>query len=144
MVIRSFIAADQQAIRQLVLAGLDFGWIDATRTPNLDDITTCYLAAGQTFLVAEVEDQIVGTGALITEEKQGGRLVRMSVASAYRHQGIGRTLVRALLEQAKARGFRRMVLETNQSWEDAIGLYRQCGFREVARTDGLVHMALDL
>lgn len=146
MNIRSFRAADQQAVRPLILAGLGehFGWIDAARNPDIEDITSRYLAARQTFLVAEGAGQIVGTGALITETEQVGRLVRMSVASSHRRQGIGRKLVKALLEQAKARGLRRVVLETNQNWEDAIGLYWQCGFREIDRTDGLVHMALDL
>lgn len=146
MVIRPFAAADQQAVRRLILAGLGehFGTIDETCNPDLDDIQTSYLTAGNTFLVVEMKGEIVGTGALITEDEQEGRLVRMSVATAYRRQGIGQAVVAALVERAKARGFKRLVLETNQGWEDAIGLYRHCGFSESARAHGLVHMELHL
>lgn len=143
---RPFAATDQQAVRQLILAGLGehFGMIDETRNPDLNDIQTSYITAGNTFLVVEIDGQIVGTGALITEDEQRGRLVRMSVATAYRRQGIGQALVAALVERAKERGFRYLVLETNQGWKDAIGLYRHCGFSESARTGGLIHMELQL
>jgi ribosomal protein S18 acetylase RimI-like enzyme len=144
--LRDFAPADQATTRRLVLAGLGdhFGVIDESRNPDLDDIATHYLALGHRFVLAERAGAIVGAGALIEESAGTGRLVRMSVARERRGEGIGRALVNQLLEEARARGYRRVVVETNDDWHDAIGLYRACGFTEYDRRDGGVHMALEL
>lgn len=144
--IRPFAAGDQGAARRLVLAGLGdhFGEIDGTRNPDLDDIAAHYIRAGRLFLLAERDGEVVGTGALVEEGPTIGRLVRMSVDRRHRGQGIGRALVGHLVEAARARGYRRLLVETNDDWTDAIGLYVACGFVEEDRRDGEVHLALTL
>lgn len=144
--IRPFVSADQPAVRALVLAGLGdhFGVIDEGRNPDLDDIAASYLDRGDLFLVAEIDGALAGTGALIAEGPGVGRLVRMSVAADCRRRGVGRALVAALVGAAKARGQTRLVLETNDDWADAIGLYFASGFAETHRANGDVHFARDL
>lgn len=144
--IRPFDAADQAPAKRLILAGLGkhVGAIDETRNPDLDDIAAAYAARGHLFVVAEVDGCVAGTGALVAEEPGIGRLVRMSVSPDFRRRGIGRALVAHLCDVARDRGDRRLVLETNDDWHDAIRLYRACGFAEVARANGEVHLALDL
>jgi GNAT superfamily N-acetyltransferase len=144
--IRDFAPTDQTATRRLVLAGLGdhFGVIDETMNPDLDDITAHYLAPGHRFVLAERDGTLVGAGALIEETPDTGRLVRMSVDRTHRGQGIGRALVNHLLAEARACGYHRVLIETNDDWSDAIALYRACGFTEFDRRDGDVHMALDL
>jgi ribosomal protein S18 acetylase RimI-like enzyme len=143
---RSFAPADQAAVRTLVLNGLGdhFGTIDETLNPDLDDIAGHYLAAGHRVLVAEKDGAIVGSGILIEEDAATGRLVRMSVDKRQRGQGIGKQLVQHLIASARARGYTRLLIETNDDWWDAIGLYRACGFTEFDRRDGEIHMSLDL
>lgn len=145
-VIRPCTAADQAAARGLILTGLGdhFGWIDQTANPDLDDIMGTYVLAGQTFVVAEQNGEIVGTGALIVEEETDGRLVRMSVDGRQRRLGIGRALVRHLLDEARRRGYRRVLVETNDDWTDAIQLYLACGFTRDSQADGEVHLSLAL
>ncbi|MGC8780566.1 MAG: GNAT family N-acetyltransferase, partial [Anaerolineae bacterium] len=82
--------------------------------------------------------------ALVIEDAQVGRLVRVSVARAYRRRGLGRALVKRLIIIARERGLRRLWMETNDDWEPAIQLYRSCGFRAYDRRDGNIYMALDL
>jgi len=144
--IRPFVPADQDATRRLVLTGLGehFGFVDQSLNPDLDDIRASYLDRGALVVVADVGDELVGAGALFEEEPGVGRLVRMSVSGRHRRRGIGRALVAHLIDAARQRRFRRLLVETNDDWDDAIGLYRACGFREVARGDGSVHLALDL
>jgi ribosomal protein S18 acetylase RimI-like enzyme len=144
--IRPFAPTDQITTRRLVLAGLGdhFGVIDETMNPDLDDIVTHYLVPGHRFVLAERNGALVGTGALIEEAPDTGRLVRMSVDRDHRGRGIGRALVDHLVAEARARGYRRVVVETNDDWWDAIGLYRACGFVEFDRRDGDVHMVLAL
>lgn len=146
VVIRPFAAADQAAARRLVLEGLGghFGLIDETRNPDLDDIVVSYPAPGALFVVAEVGGRLAGTGALVAEAPSGGRLVRMSVGTAFQRRGIGRSLVTYLVEEARRRGYPRLLVETNDDWDNAIGLYRACGFVEVGRWEGEIHLELDL
>ncbi len=146
LAIRPFVPGDQAAVRRLILDGLGehFGSIDETLNPDLNDIGATYVAAGDLFVVAHLGGELVGTGALVREEPGVGRLVRMSVRSSARRRGIGRALVAHLIDAARRRGDRRLVLETNDDWIDAIGLYTTCGFTEYARSPGEVHLVLDL
>ena len=144
--IRPFRGEDQQTVRALVLAGLGdhFGEIDETMNPDLDDITTTYVLPGHRVVVAEHGGAIVGAGTLVEEEAGVGRLVRMSVARDQRGRGVGRKLVSHLLDEARNRGYRRVLVETTDDWQDAIGLYRACGFQTDGFRDGDIHMFLDL
>ena len=45
-----------------------------------------------------------------------------------RYTGLGRALVEAALERARARGCKRIELDVQESNEHAIGLYVKCGF----------------
>ena len=143
LLIRPFVPADQAAARALILEGLGehFGQVDPALNPVLDDIAGSYLARGHVFLVAEADGMLVGTGALRAEGAEG-QIVRVSVRHDLRGRGIGRALVMALLEAARTRGLDRIWMETNDDWHDAIGLYRQYGFREFDRRDGCVFMEL--
>lgn len=144
--IRPFRPEDQQTVRALVLAGLGdhFGQIDETKNPDLDDITANYVSRGARVVVAEIDGVTVGAGTLVEEGPGVGRLVRMSVARDQRGRGIGRQLVTHLLDEARRRGYRRVVVETTDDWQDAIGLYRACGFQTEGFRDGDIHMYLDL
>ncbi len=144
--IRPFLPADQSNARALILTGLGehFGEIDYSMNPDLDDIQTHYVVPGGHFLVVDRDGHLVGTGALIFESPGVGRLVRMSVDRQQRGQGIGRALVEQLLAEARRRGYRQVVCETNHDWEDAIALYRRCGFRELGVWDGDRHFAIEL
>jgi ribosomal protein S18 acetylase RimI-like enzyme len=146
LLIRPFAASDQPAARRLILLGLGehFGFIDETRNPDIDDIAAQYLASGQTFLVAQIDGVLVGTGALIREDAQTGRIVRMSVAREQRRKGIAQALMAHLMDAARERGFARLVLETNLDWDDAIAFYQRCGFREEARAEEEIHLAFAL
>ncbi len=146
LIIRTFKPADQQAARALILAGLGehFGWVDETRNPDLEDIAASYAPPCRTFLVAVAGDTLVGTGALRRTDRQSGEIVRVSVRRDWRGQGIGRLLVARLLEQAREQGLKRVVVETNNDWYDAIGLYRRCGFVPYAEDDESIYLALDL
>jgi GNAT superfamily N-acetyltransferase len=146
LLIRPFEPRDQAAARRLILHGLGehFGYIDETLNRDLDDIASSYLALGHLVVVATGGGVLVGTGALVGEGERVGRLVRMSVRRSSRRQGVGRALVHRLVAEARQRAYVRLLVETNASWDDAVGLYRSCGFVEHTRTEGLVELALDL
>ena len=134
--IRPFAPADQASARGLILEGLveHFGAPDDRFNHDLDDIATYY--ANANFLVAESGGIIVGTGCLVPQTGELAQIVRMSVERSKRRRGVGHAIVDALLSHARARGFGRVILTTNESWEDAIDFYTACGFHEIARANG--------
>lgn len=140
--IRPFEPRDQRRARQLILDGLaeHFSQIDPTLNSDLTDIEMSYLSGGSVFLVAILDSEIVGTGALITESQNTARIVRVSVARAHRRRGVGRKLTSALLAAARDRGFAAVVVETNDDWLGALKLYQASGFVEYDRRYGEVHM----
>ena len=144
---RTFTPADQDAARALILAGLGerFGFIDEARNPDVDDIASQYLAHGHLFLVAALVGEVVGTGALLFEADGATcQLVRVSTRRDLRGQGIARLIIAALLAEARQRQRRRIWVETDVPWRDAIALYERMGFTEYARRDGLVFLELRL
>jgi ribosomal protein S18 acetylase RimI-like enzyme len=143
---RPFRTEDQQEAHELILAGLGdhFPVIDQSLNPDLDDINGAYIASGHLFMVAVLDGLIVGTGALLNLENHVGRMVRVSVDEGHRRQGIGRALVNYLVTIAKKRRFTRILVETNHDWEEAIALYRSCGFQPYERDEISVHLQLEL
>jgi len=144
--IRPFRSADQDAVRRLILTGLAERWgrMDETKNPDLRDMQQTYVAAGHAVLVAEADERIVGTGTLVFETASRGRIVRMSVDAGLRRTGLGRRLMAALLDGARERGLREVVVETTHDWHSAVALYESCGFAEYNRDPDDVHLRLRL
>jgi len=83
-------------------------------------------------LVATVHGEPVGCGAIKFHPGAPAEIKRMWVASAMRGLGLGRRLLAELEAHAAAGGARTLRLETNRTLDEAIGLYRAAGYREVA------------
>jgi DNA-binding MarR family transcriptional regulator/GNAT superfamily N-acetyltransferase len=83
------------------------------------------------FLVATVEGEPVACGAVKRIAPGIGSLKRMWVAESARGLGLGRRLLAALEEEARALGLGTLRLETNRTLTEAIALYRSAGYVEV-------------
>ena len=135
---------DQSEVKKLILAGLKEHWgvLDPTKNPDLNDISLTYAEA--IFLVARQNDKIIGTGALVPKPDGTAEIVRMSVAANLRRKGIGRKILQKLSEQAKRNGYKRLVLETTETWYEVIEFYKQLGFQITHYLDGDVYFVLDI
>jgi putative acetyltransferase len=122
--------------------GEHFDKIDPTKNPDLNDIATTNAIAD--FLVAWCDGRIIGCGALVPRPGQTAEIVRMSVAADMRRQGIVSGIVERLVEIARERGNRQVILETTATWMGVIEFYLRCGFRITHYQDGEVYFARDL
>jgi GNAT superfamily N-acetyltransferase len=131
-----FQRADQEAVRELVLAGLGEHWgvVDASLNPDLDDIAHSY--GDGRILVLRRGAQIVGTGVVMPRGTSTAEILRMSVAAGHRRSGLGRRLVEELTEVARGWGATEVVLETTSAWPEVVTFYLSCGFSITHREPG--------
>lgn len=100
---------------------------------DLADIPATFTDVGGTFLVAEHEGHLVGTGGY--RPVPGGRaeVLRVRVHPALRRAGVGRAVMSGLEARATAAGLRELVLDTATNQPEAMAFYRALGYREVRR-----------
>jgi DNA-binding MarR family transcriptional regulator/GNAT superfamily N-acetyltransferase len=82
-------------------------------------------------LVATLHSEPAGCGALKFHDGAPAEIKRMWVAPAVRGLGLGRRLLVELEAHAAANRVSALRLETNRALDEAIGLYRSAGYREV-------------
>nr|WP_086492640.1 GNAT family N-acetyltransferase [Novosphingobium panipatense] len=85
-----------------------------------------------TFFSAWDGERVVGCGAIKHLDAEHGELKSMRAAPDYRGKGVGKAILVRLIEEARARGYARVSLETGrpEPFHAAHGLYRAHGFVE--------------
>ena len=99
---------------------------------ELEGLPGRYSPPEGTLLIAERDGEPCGCIALRRIDARACEMKRLYVRPACRGLGIGRELVRRLLEEAGARGYGCMRLDTLPSMRSAIAMYRSFGFLETA------------
>src|ERR1700732_2116365 len=84
-----------------------------------------------TFVVARMDGRPVGCGAVRLLDPTTVEVKRMYVEPEMRGRGIAREILAHLEGAGRTLGARRAVLETGVYQDEAIGLYRNAGYREV-------------
>ncbi|WP_193187321.1 GNAT family N-acetyltransferase [Nisaea sediminum] len=85
-----------------------------------------------TFWSAWEDGDLLGCGALRELSPEHGELKSMHTAARHRGKGVGRAMVEHILKEARARGYRRISLETGsmEAFAPARALYARFGFTE--------------
>ncbi len=83
---------------------------------------------GQIFL-AVINEEAVGTAALIRLNESTFELAKMSVTENHQGKSIGKKLCLAAIEYAKNKKFKNIFLESNSKLTPALSLYTKLGFR---------------
>ncbi|AJM78320.1 ribosomal-protein-alanine N-acetyltransferase [Rathayibacter toxicus] len=100
-------------------------WSHATMLREISGDATCYL-------LAEGAGDLLGyAGLLCPRGAQDGDIQTIAVRASARRTGIGRRLLRALLEIARARGAREVFLEVRADNSAAHSLYYAEGFTKI-------------
>lgn len=106
-------------------------------------------AEGGRLLLLFSGGEAAGCVALRKVTPEISEMKRLFILPEYRGRGWGRMLVMEIIGQAKRIGYARMKLDTVPTMKEAIGLYREIGFREVSSyrynpVAGAIYMELGL
>jgi L-amino acid N-acyltransferase YncA len=125
----------------------------STRTPSLDELrrftaidTTREMALVATTMVDGRERQI-GVARYVKDERSPGEAeFAIVLADAWQRRGLGRKLLSCLIEEAKARGVRRLVGTSLSDNEAMLELGRRLGFRLARSRDSatVTNLTLEL
>lgn len=136
ILIRRFAPADTQGVIDVILPiqREEYGIaITAQDQPDLSDIPAFYQSGAGDFLVAEADGRIVGTIGMKDIGARQVALRKMFVAAPWRgrDRGVAQALLAALLDLARARGVKEVLLGTTDRFLAAHRFYERNGFTPV-------------
>lgn len=100
-----------------------------------DPVGKVIAPGGYIFMAETAEGEAIGCVGLKAMADGGFEVIKMTVAEAARGTGLGRDLMQACIDRAKAAGAPRLYLETNAGLAPALSLYRAMGFRDLPCQD---------
>jgi GNAT superfamily N-acetyltransferase len=82
-------------------------------------------------LLCKNENEIIGTACMRKIGEKLGEIKRMYVRPKFRGNGIGRTLLEKLIDQAHDFGYSKLRLDSGPFMKEAHGLYYSLGFKVI-------------
>ena len=85
-----------------------------------------------TFWTVWLDDRLVGCGALKELDKTHGEIKSMRTPNDFRGKGVGKLMLRHIIDEARRRNYKRLSLETGsmEAFEPARRLYESYGFKQ--------------
>ena len=132
ILIREFLPGDEGAFRVLNEEWIrEYFTLEPKDIEALSDPGGAILDRGGRIFFAVRGGETVACCALVARGGGECEVSKMAVTKACRGLGLGRRLLEAVIEKARAAGVRRLFLESNRKLTPAISLYESVGFREV-------------
>ncbi len=97
------------------------------------DVGAEFAAPDGAFFVARLAGEAVGCGGFVALDAETAEIKRVWTAPKARGLGVARAVLAALEAEARARGFRRLRLDTNRALNEAQAMYLKAGYRDIAR-----------
>ncbi|MBX7151772.1 GNAT family N-acetyltransferase [bacterium] len=129
---------DYSQEHQPVFKALNVAWIEKSFEMEpidhyqLDHPEEAILKDGGCIILAQYDNQIVGTCALIRMNTEVVEMIKMAVDERFRGLKIGHELGKAIVDKAKQMGAKKIELYSSTTGSaNAVQLYRKLGFREI-------------
>jgi GNAT superfamily N-acetyltransferase len=84
---------------------------------------------------AKVDNEIVGTFAMIKIDENTYELAKMAVTEKHQGLGIGKKLMEYVIKKAKDMSTDRLILYSNTDLKVAVNMYAKYGFQVIPKTD---------
>jgi len=137
MHIRSFYPTDLSSVKSLISSIMNREYPTeekAYQYGDLDNIADAYGSLREKFLVAQEENEIIGTIGIKEDSDSTALLRRLFVHSSHRSRQIGSMLVDTALDFCKMNGYKRVVFRATSRMAAAIKLLQdRKGFVEKER-----------
>jgi N-acetylglutamate synthase-like GNAT family acetyltransferase len=105
--------------------------LDKKMDDHLDNPEESIIRKGGFILFAKMNDEIVGTCAILKENTKLFEIADMAVAPQHRGKHIGKRLLHAAVDTVRKAGARQVYLVTNDKLAASLALYRTYGFKEI-------------
>jgi GNAT superfamily N-acetyltransferase len=130
--IREFQTGDAEAFRRLNEEWVTrYFRIEPKDAKVFADPQHTILDEGGRIVMALQGERYVGCCALLRMDDDSFEVAKMAVTPESQGQGVGRLILREVIETARRAGARRLYLETNHILTPAIRLYESLGFRHL-------------
>lgn len=132
MTFREYRAGDAETFRRLNEQWIEkYFVLEEKDIEILSDPERHILQPGGGIYFATRNEEILGCCALIVNGPGSYELAKMAVREDLRNQGIGRYLIAHVIEAARKKGARKVMLETNSRLANAVHVYELSGFVHV-------------
>jgi putative acetyltransferase len=130
VLVRTFRAGDESHFRRLNIAWIEkyFG-AEAKDLQAFEDPQSKILGEGGEIFIATIDEIAVGCVALLKLNDGEFEVAKMATDEHFQRRGIGRALMEAAIQWARAHHARRLYLETNHTLDAAQRLYASVGFQ---------------
>jgi GNAT superfamily N-acetyltransferase len=95
---------------------------------ELANLSRVYSAPAGRLFLARDSDRVAGSVAIKRHDRRVCELKRLYVRPAFRGRRIGERLARFAVDEARAMGYERMVLDSHISMRSAHAIYQSLGF----------------
>jgi ribosomal protein S18 acetylase RimI-like enzyme len=130
--IREFEPGDEIPFRKLNEEWIErYFRIEPKEALVLENPKSMILDTGGKIFFAVIDSHCVACCALRRMSDSEFEIAKMAVSPEFQGAGVGRKLLRAVIEGGRASGARRLYLETNHILTPAIRLYESMGFRHL-------------
>lgn len=134
--IRKIKRTDQKEVRELINSILKTEFTqDADIYPqkDLSNIKFSYGDDREIFLIAEKDDQIIGSIAIKEDDITTALLRRLFVHKDFRGKGYGLSLIDKAIEFARDQRYKKIIFSGSSKMTSALALCRKKGFQEDAK-----------
>ena len=129
---RKFTAEDAPAFKAMNLEWLDkFFVVEPVDEVVLSQPQTTILDKGGHIIMAEVNNEVIGTFAFIKKEDRVFEFSKMAITPSHRGKGYGNTMMQFAIQFAQEQQWDKILLYSSTRLENSIHIYRKYGLIEV-------------